>query len=537
MKRVFDALVEKSEVLLNVLGIGTILLVLGIRFFLLDKGLVPSDDGWYYVLMRDLPKDSSSRFHLLFHNVFQNNIYLIRLACYFVMLASSMVFALGLKKYFDKVLCKHFSYLFCLGVLFLGQLFIIDCPSFQYINLNVSIMELSYGFMLLGLANRNYWMQIVTGFVITFLFPVMITNVVIIPLTLVAIFILSSDKWKNAVMFCLGIVLFFVYYFVFVESPSDYLNYIMSNTSSAVSRGTSDYGLLFYIDWLYHSSIYYIRLAIIAFVFVMIPSFTSKLKFRNNNVSKMLNVLFVIVTAYYFYKYTKPCVHFNNWWTNDIFWISIFVLLIKGRYEVKMYPLLLLLFITPLCLSFGTNIDFEIRHGGYLVFITPIIFLFAFSSKKEKLLLFVPFVFLAIMFVYSLFGFNWHQDYYLKQTVPVSSIGIDQNVKLEQKYIDELTFVKKHVSKGDPCLVHNECWYVVDLLELKPIRYGFYLPDHPALEQMIDKSTSEDVILNVICKGNGKEFLFEEIINDPKYLVQKFEESGAVVIKIRKAGK
>ena len=205
MKKVIDSFVEKSEALLNVLGIGAILLVLGIRFFLLDKGLVPSDDGWYYVLMRDLPKDSSSRFHLLFHNVFQNNIYLIRLANYFVMLASSMVFALGLKKYFDKVLYKHFSYLFCLGVLFLGQMFIIDCPSFFYANLNVSIMELSYGFMLLGLANKNHWTQIVTGFVISFLFPVMITNVMIIPLTLVTLFILSSDKWKSAIMFCLGV--------------------------------------------------------------------------------------------------------------------------------------------------------------------------------------------------------------------------------------------------------------------------------------------------------------------------------------------
>ena len=169
MKKIFDGFVEKSETLLNVLGIGAILLVLGIRFFLLDKGLIPSDDGWYYVLMRDLPKDSSSRFHLLFHNVFQNNIYLIRLANYFVMLASSMVFALGLKKYFDKVFSKHFSYLFCLGVLFLGQMFIIDCQSFHYVTLNVSIMELSYGFMLLGLANRNHWMQILAVF--SSLFP------------------------------------------------------------------------------------------------------------------------------------------------------------------------------------------------------------------------------------------------------------------------------------------------------------------------------------------------------------------------------
>ena len=44
MKKIFDGFVEKSETLLNVLGIGAILLVLGIRFFLLDKGLIPSDD-------------------------------------------------------------------------------------------------------------------------------------------------------------------------------------------------------------------------------------------------------------------------------------------------------------------------------------------------------------------------------------------------------------------------------------------------------------------------------------------------------------
>lgn len=536
MKKFIDAFVEKSETLLYGLGIFALVLVLGIRFFLLDKGFIPSDEGWYCVLMRDLPMDSSSRFHLLFKNVFQNNVYLIRLACYLVMLASSMVLALGLKKYFEKVLCKHFPYLFCLGVLFLGQMFIVDVPSFYYVNLNVAIVELSYGFMLLGLANRSHWVQIIAGFTMSFLFPVMITNVMIIPLTIVTLFLLSGDKWKNVGSFCFGVVVFFAYYFAFVESPSDLLDYITAHASGVANGGSEDYGLLFYVDWLYHTVVYYIRLAVIAFLFVMIPVFTTKLKCKNNKIVNVLNVLFAMTVAYYFYKYTKPCVHFNNWWANDIYWISFFILLIRRKYDVGMFPLLALLFLTPLCLSFGTNVDFECRQLEYLVFITPIIFLFAKTGRREKLLLFVSFMFLIILFVRSLFGFNWHQDYYLKQDTPVSTIGIEQNVKLEKKYIDELAFVKKHVDKGETCLVDNESWYFVDLLELQPIRYGFYLPDNPALEQIVDDSTSEDAMLNVICNTNHYEYLFAGMINDSKYIIQKFEEANVVVLKIKKSG-
>lgn len=535
MKKVINGFVEKSEILLKALGVGAILLVLGIRFFLLDKGLIPSDDGWYYILMRDLPKDSSSRFHLLFHNVFHNNIYLMRLACYFVMLASSMVFALGLRKYFDKVLCKHFSYLFCLGVLFLGQMFIIDCPSFYYVNMNVSIMELSYGFMLIGLSDKNHWMQLIAGFSMSFLIPVMITNSMIIPLSLVALFLLSSERWKDVCAFCIGIVLFFVYYFVFVESPADIFNYISKKTSDVVNAGSDEYGLLFYVDWLYHTFIYYVRLAVIAFVFVMVPVFTSKLEFKNKMVVNLINLLFALIGAYYFYKYTKPCAHFNNWWAYDIYGIFVFSFLYRKKYDCKTYPILLLLFITPLCLSFGTNCEFETRVIEYLVFITPIIFLFASNSKKEKSILFVSFVFMAVVFVNSLFGFNWHMDYYLKQDTPVASIGIDQNIKLEQKYIDELAFVKKHVNEGESCLADNEYWYIADLLELKPIYYGFRLPDIPEIEQMIDNSISDGSVLNVIYKDSRFGFVFNDMVNDSRYYIQKFVEGDNIVMKIRKA--
>lgn len=534
MKKVFELFIEKSELLLNILGMVAILLVLGIRFFLLDKGLIPSDDGWYYILMRDLPVDSSSRFHLLFNNIFQNNIYLNRLSCYFVMLAASIVFALGLKQYFEKVLGKHFPYIFCLGVLFLGQMYILDCPSFYYVNLNVSIMELTYGFMLLGLAKRNSWMQILTGFVICFLIPVMITNATLIPLTLVALFILSTDKWKDAGMFCLGIALFFVYYFIAVESPSEITNYVQSRTANVVSKGGEEYGLLFYFDWLYRVGVYYVRLAIIAFVFVMIPVFTANLKCKNDRLAKMLGFVIVFVAAYYFYKYTKPCIHFNGWWATDIYWIFVFAFLFRRKYDFKLYPVLLLFFITPLCLSFGTNVDFEGRQLEYLVFITPLVFLFASSSKKEKSIMFVSFVFLACVFVYSLFGFNWHMDYYLKQDTPVSSIGIDQNVKLEKKYIDELAFVKEHVGEGEACLMDNECWYVADLLELKPVYYQFRLPDIPEIEQIVDDATVDGTVLNVIYKDSRCGFVFDEMVNDSRYEIQKFAEGDNVVMRINR---
>lgn len=55
---------QHLETVYKILSVLAILSVLSIRFFLLNKTLIPSDEGWYLCLLRDCPHYGVTRFHL-----------------------------------------------------------------------------------------------------------------------------------------------------------------------------------------------------------------------------------------------------------------------------------------------------------------------------------------------------------------------------------------------------------------------------------------------------------------------------------------
>ena len=167
------------------------LIGLAINFWTLNKCLVTSDDSWYLCLMRDLPTGLSSSAHLLLFNVFNDNIYAIRLACYLLNIAAGGVFAWGLSLYADRWLIPKENrngknktviwVLMWLFVVFAGQLRVVTCPSFNYITLNQIVMQFSLGLLMISLVKRNSIAMFFSGFFIAMLVPVMITNVIAVP--------------------------------------------------------------------------------------------------------------------------------------------------------------------------------------------------------------------------------------------------------------------------------------------------------------------------------------------------------------------
>lgn len=118
------------------LAIVALLVTIVANFLALENNLTFSDEGWYMSLMRDLPHRGASRFHLLFGNLFGNDIYANRVACWLAQIFGSLMLAFGLC--FWIVVPLSFSkkglvsFLFLWGALYLGQMYIVPCPSFNY---------------------------------------------------------------------------------------------------------------------------------------------------------------------------------------------------------------------------------------------------------------------------------------------------------------------------------------------------------------------------------------------------------------------
>ena len=82
------------------------LLIILVKLLLLDKGLVMDDEAWFLLLMRDLPTggDAPTQFNKHFNNIYNGNIFSIRLSFLFFEVICYSVFSLGDFTYFKNQL-------------------------------------------------------------------------------------------------------------------------------------------------------------------------------------------------------------------------------------------------------------------------------------------------------------------------------------------------------------------------------------------------------------------------------------------------
>ncbi len=490
--------------------------VICIRFVALSNNLIFSDEGWYLCLLRDLPHQGVTRFHLLFQNVFNNNIYAIRVTCLILQIIASAFMSFGMALWAHgyypsiKTWCL-FILLFCALSLMQG---VEECPSFNYINLNKVCVEFSVGFLFIGLAKQKSWCFLAVGFLISFLLPIMITNAVLIPALLVVILLLSKNRKRDAMLFCGGIALFVVYYMVFVESPKEIIAFIVSETESMVGRGGSEYGAGFLLTWLKHTIFYLTKLFVIAvFLYGLYWSLLIRRIIRcKKNTATVLFVIIALMLLFYLWKYLPP--NLPKGGMGDLFWIFLFFMLFVsylGNEELKLDEVVLTVFLTltPAMLSFGSIVPFNIRGQAYIVFIIPLMVFYSIrKGNKWKMLLMSFLAFSYVLFLISLPRANWHGEKLFDNQVPVKSIGIEQNVKLSERYIEELKECRNRIPKGK-LLCDFENWGAVSLLDYTPVSYEYDVSRNTDIvfKRIVDESVKGERGLWAIARKWNKPFL------------------------------
>ena len=177
-----------------------------------------------------------------------------------------------------------------------------------------------------------------------------------------------------------------------------------------------------------------------------------------------------------------------------------------------------LLLLCPLCLSFGSNIQFYYRGGSYFVFIAPVLVFLVFKRSfiwKTTLILTLGLCF-CLFLLQIIGGRNWEgQKYFGKNHIPVNSIGVNQNLRMEQRWIDELKSCQEHIPQGR-VLCSRFHWGLVCLLNYQPICYDY------AVEATNDERFKA-IIDEELDKNGSVRTVYYRYKYDPLNFVEKME--------------
>lgn len=522
--------------IIHIVALLSIFSSLYLRFNHLNRTLIPSDEGWYLTLLRDTPNFGVSRFHLLFKGIFNDNLYIIRLTNYILTLLSNLIFSYGLYAYINKYLAKkNISYFIFLGLVFLGQqsLASVASPSINYASLNLIIGQLSIGFLLISIVKENKLFLFLSGFTIAFLCPIMITTSILIIPSL----IFSLYHKNNVTFFLIGILSFFILYFSFIEPANQFFAFLESETQNTIKRNKGDYGLLFILKWGLGAIKYYIKLFMWALLLVCLIHI-SRRTFTHRNLRRKYSVLifiFSLLLIYCLFKDKNILDYWNKYYI-DIYWIIIFTLCINNKIwkQQQLYIFIFFLSLFPICLSIGSNVPFNIRQICYITILFPIIYILL--NNKKYSLVYILFLLNITSFWYEAYnGRNWFKDKYSEQTIPVSSIGIEQNLYLDKLYIEKLKFAKSILNKNEFVICDYTSWGFVFLLDLTPICYNFRLQEEDLTKEINTYLTINNQIWLLLNYYDAKTYnKIVESIQQYTLKIYKHPTSNFTIIKIIK---
>ena len=511
MQKLFNILRENVDRVFYAFGAIVILSVIGIQFFMLNRTLIVSDEGYYLCLLRDVANAGNSRYQFLCQSLYTGDIYQVRLLVWILTQLSMLIFAFGCGDFVRKICTFNkpwIPYVIAIISVYVGCMYITACPSPNYITLNMVVAAFSIGSLLFGLSRNWRLAYILSGFFLAALFPVMITNLVLFPLICFVIAIVGDNRWRSLGYWMLGFGLFFCFYFLCCETPSSLMAYIQSKTSESMANPTTDYGILFWIKWIGESVLYWIKMFLMAGSCYLLYQGVQKTSWKKPY--KLATIVCgVLLILLYYWHYLMPVYAFrvarSVVWTKDLYWIVFFIILIDGLsahrlQNVKSNIVGLLLAITPICLCFGTDVSMITRQGQYWMFLIPVLTLFLGElSIRKKYMLLAVFGINLLVFWFSMFSVNWNSESYLKSNVSVKTIGIEQNIKLEKDYVDRLDACQRLIPRGEQVLASNACWGFVVLLDYAPISYNYCinsmnvetnpenLPELKAVEQCVQE--------------------------------------------------
>jgi hypothetical protein len=517
-------------------------IIIYFKIFLINKGIVIDDEAYYLYLLKDIPNQNPTQFHKLFFNVFNGNIFSIRITYLVWEFISYVFFSLSFLKlylnYFNKNDNKINLFISIFSFTLIGfSIFSLPvCNIPFYTMLNKTIYPISIGFLILSylsyLKNKpkqSFLLLFICGVTLGFQSFIMITTIISYSLFLITIFILFNKKIKPSIYFILGILLSICIYFTLIENPiTFYKNEILIHFDQYSSSNYNEkHGLLPIIRWCFITIKYLFfecfipSLALIALIYLK-PILNKHQKWVLHLILSVGYILF-----YYFYVINGEH-HFAS--MNIFISLMIYTLIhffIIKKNELNLLTIFLLILILPVSLSIGSDVEFKTRSTDYIGLFFPIIYFFGLKdNRKGKLIFIIILSSYLINYTSMYFRENWGYFTYSKQKYNVKKLGLQQNLLIDEIHYNNLKSFKNYLNKNDIIIISDKrLWAYSYLLELNPISYKFKLIETYTIDKINQSESTKIKMIETVYAPFSDDFL-SQIEQRTKYKVNLLKDLG-----------
>lgn len=480
-KSITDFIFSKKDIFLYAILFSMLFSIL----FFLDKGLIFFDEAYYlFRHYEDIYQINNSNWFKISNQFFKHIIY-DRFIVYMLLITSSFSLGYTHSRYIDSKYSPFKIGLWCIIAQFILVVPISFSPN--YINFSVFISNFIFSFLFAYMHSKNKVLLYLMGVFYGLLFFIYITSVIVI-LPIILILIIQQPKFKSIIKELLvitaGILSTFLIYFNFVEPLEDYIFEIYKVIE--YQKYDSNHGLSAMLMWLLNI----IKNGAFVFAYLVFEYIKSK-KPMHRYLVIVTYAIFILAAFYYLaYSVGKSVLLFQT----QIFYMFLVYLIFNTKeYSNKVILLHVILAITPLFLSFGTDIDFFVRSVKYFPFIFLALFYFSKYSNMLSKLMAISIIAICILFFASTFFRHSWGGYKLLDQTEKYTLSENNYIKLDQSKIDKLDELEPYIAGEDNVVPLSErLWGYLYLLEAKPL-FLYYRPNnsiqHYINENNIDYNT------------------------------------------------
>jgi hypothetical protein len=443
-----------------------LVVILSLVFWSLNRGILFTDESWYLLHLKGFKNSYISEWPVYGTYLFPSNLIALKIELIALYIISSIVCAFGMLKYLgvrstvDYILIGIIgTFVFCSPVVFIPNYFTLNCIVFQF----------GTGLFFASLAekkvNLKIFLFIITGFVFSQLIFILPSNLPFI-FVLICAFIISKQSLKFSYLpLFLGSVLGMFFYFAMC--PFD--RYLSDMKFSFSSLAYDNYhGSNVMLLWFFNMGMYFIKIGIISAILWF--------AIYKKSFGKFLYYFSICTVSFFFiFDFYSNWIAYHNIESPSYLFVILFLLIgvaFKQKKKKELLALSLILAV-PIFASLGTNVPFEIRASVYL---SPVLLITYLLLKKEihlkKIFQFLNLALLLTVGKYCYRGFfkeGWQRYVISEQCIPVTTIGINQPIKLDETRINQLKELKNNIPEKSFVLSNNsEFWGPIYLLNLCP---------------------------------------------------------------------
>ncbi|MCH6236502.1 hypothetical protein [Cognataquiflexum rubidum] len=428
----------------------SVLVMLALIIWSLDKGLIFLDEAFYLLHLRDGSNPLAlSNWFVIFQKTNITNLNHIRLLIFASMVSSSFFLGYAFSFFYFRIWPAWF--VGCVAVFFT---FLLPIPV-QFVpnnfTLNLVFIYISIAFLFLGLGNKTKLSKNSLMYFSGLLFGpvpfIMITNLPLIgAIFLFVILIEKKTAFQLLVFWILGFLSTLIVFFQFFQSFEEFITKFQDAVE--FSSFISSHGIKPLLKWHYNTIIYYLGLPLNLLV-LMLCFFYLK-----NSVNTRLKIIsfisFVIIFSIQFgFDITNPLAIFPSTLFLIIFFYLFFVnwldnILSTNDTLVAIFLVSILYFAT-----LGTDVPFRYRSSTYLSGLVLAILIMA-KNNKFGFLVFAALTFLCFLnFLTYPIQNGWHRYKMVEQKHEVKIPNGEGYVKLDQ-------LTKNTVEKLIPILANRE---------------------------------------------------------------------------------